>query len=170
MMITKTHSAKSTAVHIVHMAVLLVFAAMSTHSFFYNLKYIASSENIIVESVTAMLAVLLWGVLYFEVRALTAVLYADSDGIGIRRFGKTKVYLKWSDICEIGVGKIPTPYGYAKRIYLSDKKLTDEEKRDLITIRFHTVYFSHIPSSFADMIQKKCNLPLPPEAEERIGK
>lgn len=170
-MITRTHSAKATVVHGIYMAVLLIFAAVSTYSFLYDLNYIHETENIvIIEVITGALAVLLWGVLYFEVRALTAVLYTDGDGIGIKRFGKTKVYLKWNDICEIGVGKIPAPYGYAERIYLSDKKLSDEEKTDLITIRFHTVYFSYIPASFADMIQKKCNLSFPPEAMRRMKK
>lgn len=170
MITTKTHSTKSTAAHCVHIIILLIFAVISTYSFFYDLKYIVAAENVIVEITTAVLALLLYGVLYFEVRSLTAVLYADDIGIGIKRFGKTKVYLKWTDICEIGVGKIPTPYGYAKRIYLSDKKLNDTEKNDLITIRFHTVYFSHIPKAFADMIQKKCNLSLPIEAKRIIRK
>lgn len=170
MMTTRTHTAKSMAAHIVHMIVLLIFAAISTYSFLYDLKYINGSEIIIIESITAVLAVLFWGVLYFEVRALTAVLYADDNGIGIKRFGKTKIYLKWADICEIGVGRIPTPYGYAERIYLSDKKLSDEDRRDLITIRFHTVYFSYIPRAFADMIQEKCNLQIPDEAKRRLKK
>lgn len=167
MITTRTHTVKSIAAHSIHMVVLLIFAVISTHSFFYNLKYIQGTENIIIEIITASLATLLWGVLYFEVRALTAVLYADNSGIGIRRFGKTKVYLKWSDICEIGVGKIPTPYGYAERVYLSSKKLSDSEKNDLITIRFHTVYFSYIPMDFADMIQRKCNLSLPSKTERK---
>lgn len=167
-MITRTHSAKSTAIHSLHMIFLLIFAVISTHSFLHILKYIQGTESIIIEVITGALAVLLWGVLYFEVRALTAVLYTDDDGIGIRRFGKTKVYLKWNDICEIGIGKIPAPYGHAERIYLSDKKLSDEDKNDLVTIRFHTVYFSYIPKTFAEMIQNKCGLSLPPEAERRL--
>lgn len=166
MITTKTHSAKSIAAHAVHIIIVLVFAIMSTYSFIYDLRYIVAAENVIVEITTGALAVLLYGVLYFEVRSLTAVLYADDIGIGIKRFGKTKVYLKWNDICEIGVGKIPSPYGYAERIYLSDKKLSDEDKNDLITIRFHTVYFSYIPQSFADMIQKNCNLSFPPRGRE----
>lgn len=167
-MIIRTHSAKSTAVHSLHMAFLLIFAAVSTYSFIYGLNYIQAAENVIIEFITGAFAILLWGVLYFEVRALTAVLYTDDNGIGVKRFGKTKVYLKWDDICEIGVGKIPAPYGHAERVYLSDKKLSDEDKKDLITIRFHTVYFSYIPKEFADMIQKKCNLSMPAEAEKII--
>lgn len=168
MMTTKTHSSKSMAAHLVHISIMLTLAVVSTYSFIYDFKYIVAAENVIVEITTAVLAMLLYGVLYFEVRSLTAVLYADDDGIGIKRFGKTKVYLKWKNICEIGVCRIPTPYGYAKRIYLSDKKLSNADKNDLITIRFHTVYFSYIPKIFADMIQKKCNLLLPPEAEREI--
>ena len=168
MITTKTHSAKSIAAHAVHISIMLILAVISTYSFIYDLRYIVAAENVIVEITTAALAVLLYGVLYFEVRSLTAVLYADNDGIGIKRFGKTKVYLKWADMCEIGVGRIPTPYGYAKRIYLSDKKLSNADKNDLITIRFHTVYFSYIPKAFADMIQKKCGLALPCEAEKII--
>ena len=61
-MIARTHSVKATAVHGLYMAVLFVFAAVSTHSFFYNLKYIQEIDNIIVEIVTAALAALLWGV------------------------------------------------------------------------------------------------------------
>ena len=165
MITTKTHNAKSMVAHLVHIIIMLILTIVSTYSFFYDLKYMVAAENVIVEIATAVLAMLLYGVLSFEIRSLTAVLYADDDGIGIRRFGKTKVYLKWADICEIGVGKIPTPYGYAKRIYLSSKKLSNSEKNDLITIRFHTVYFSYIPKAFADMIQKNCNLSLPSEAE-----
>lgn len=170
MMIMRTHSVKATAIHGIYMAALLVLAAVSTYSFLYCLRYIEGAENIIIEAITGALAVLLWGVIYFEVRALTAVLYTDDDGIGIKRFGKTKVYLKWDDICEIGVGKIPAPYGHAERVYLSDKKLSDEDKRDLVTIRFHTVYFSYIPKAFADMIEKRCHLSFPPEAERRMKK
>lgn len=168
MMITRTHSAKATVLHAIYMVVLLAFAIVSTHSFVYDLRYIQETENIIIEIITGALAVLLWGVLYFEVRALTAVLYTDDNGIGIKRFGKTKVYLKWDDICEIGVGKIPAPYGHAERVYLSDKKLSEKDKSDLITIRFHTVYFSYVPKSFADIVQKKCNLSFPPEAEKMM--
>ena len=169
-MITRTHTAKSTAIHCIHIFVLLAFAILATHSFFYVLQYTKNTETLITEINTAVLVILFWGVLYFEVRALTAVLYTDDNGIGIRRFGKTKVYLKWTDICEIGIGKIPTPYGSAERIYLSDKKLSAEERNDLITIRFHTVYFSYLPKAFAELIQEKCNLSLPPQAEQRIRK
>ena len=167
-MTTRTHNIKSTVIHCLQILLLLAFGIISVCSFFYVLRYVDGPEYVIVEAVTALAAVLFWGVLYFEVRAITAVLYADDDGIGIKRFGKTKVYLKWNDICDIGVGKIPTPYGYAERMYLSNKKLSDDEKRDLITIRFHTVYFSYIPQSFADMIQKKCNLSIPSEAERML--
>ena len=86
MITTRTGTVKSIAAHSIHMVVLLIFAVISTHSFFYNLKYIQGTENIIIEIITASLATLLWGVLYFEVRALTAVLYADNSGIGIQTF------------------------------------------------------------------------------------
>lgn len=169
-MTTRTHNLKSTVFHAVQIVLLLTFACISTYSFLYCLPYMKHAENVIAEIVTAFLAILLWGVLYFEVRAVTAVLYTDENGIGIKRFGKTKIYLKWNDIGDIGVGKIPTPYGYAERMYLSDKKLSDEEKHDLITIRFHTVYFSYIPKRFADMIREKCRMSLPHEAEKMLKK
>ena len=47
---------------------------------------------------TIFFALLILAVDFFECRAMGAQLYMNEEGIGVRRFGKTKVFIKWNEI------------------------------------------------------------------------
>lgn len=117
-------------------------------------------------TVTAF-ALLLLSVDFFECRAMGAKLYMNEDGLGVRRFGKTKVFIRWDDIREIGTGSIPTPFGSKERVYFCDSILGEGQRSDLITLKYHTVHFSYIPQDWYPEMNRCLPVPIPKELADR---
>ena len=112
-------------------------------------------------------ALLILSVDFFECRAMGAQLYMNEDGLGARRFGKPKVFIKWNEIREVGTGSIPTPFGRESRIYFCDRVLDQAERDDLITLKYHTVHFSYIRKSWYPEMCKRLPTPIAAEFVER---
>lgn len=142
--------------HGLYTTVVCAFAVICTYGFLYDLSRLKIKDDVIVTGIELFFVLMLWCVVFFEVRSFGSRLFIDDDGIGVKRYKSIKVYLKWSEICETGVGYIPTPFGNKKRIFLSAKHLTDEQKRDLLTLKYETVHFSYIPKGWTEIIFKNC--------------
>ena len=116
---------------------------------------------------TIFFALLILAVDFFECRAMGAQLYMNEEGIGVRRFGKTKVFIKWNEIKEVGTGNIPTPFGSKERVYFCDRELDEKGKSDLIILKYHTVHFSYIPKEWCEKISERLPVPLAKEIKEK---
>ena len=80
---------------------------------------------------------------------------------------KTKIFIKWSEIKEVGTGNIPTPFGSKQRIYFCDRVLDEKEKSDLIILKYHTVHFSYIPKECCEKISELLPVPMTEEMKEK---
>ena len=98
---------------------------------------------------------------------MSAKLYVNEDGMGVRRFGKTKVFIRWDDIREIGTGSITTPFGSKERVYFCDRMLEEGQRSDLITLKYHTVHFSYIPRDWYPEMNRRLPVPIPKELADR---
>lgn len=52
--------------------------------------------------------------------------------------------------CHIHTGNIPTPFGSKERVYFCDREPDENEKSDLIILKYHTVHFSYIPKEWCE--------------------
>lgn len=147
---------------------LSVCGLLAAYSALYALRHISCREDTIALGFTAFFAVLILGVDFFECRAMGARLYMDADGIGVRRFGRRKVFLRWNEIREIGTGSIPTPFGSKQRVYFCDRPLNGQERSDLITLKYHTVHFSYIPKDWYPEMAARLPVAIPKEVEAYV--
>lgn len=165
-----THNKGNLIFHIVLIILLSLSEVIALTSFIYALNKINVFEDIVSEIINFLFALLILFVLYFEIRSLCAYIYLDEEGIKVKRFNRTKVYLKWNEIQDIGICNIPTPFGYTKRVYLSNNILTEDDKIDMVTIKYNTVHFSYMPKEVYDFISKKVSLDVPKEVKEFLNK
>lgn len=157
--------------HIVYTICLTIFGVICSYSAIYALCHITCAEDVIAVCFTLLCAILALAVDFFEFRAISAKQYVDDEGVGVKRFGKTKVYMKFDDIKEVGEGTILTPFGNKKRVYFCNRKLDESEKSDLITLKRQTVHFAHIPEEWYGIISEKINVPVADEIKEKyVGK
>lgn len=163
----RTYTKKGMFFHAVYIAFLTVSGALAAYSAVFGALHIGCKEDKIALGFTVFFALLIISVDFFECRAMGARIYINTDGIGVRRFGKTKVFIKWSEIKEVGMGSIPTPFGSKRRIYFCDKKLDEKEKSDLVTLKYHTVHFSHIPKECYEKISELLPVPMTEEMKEK---
>lgn len=147
----------STISHTIYTVVICILAFLCTFGLFYDLSHIHVWEDYVGTVVEFLFALLLWCIVFFEIRSFGSKLFIDDNGISIKRFHKTKVNLQWHDICETGIGFIPTPIGSKKRLYLATKHLSDNQKQDLLTLKYETVHFSYLPKGWTKIICEKCN-------------
>lgn len=169
-MTCRTYGKKETIFHTCYIILLTVFGVMATYSAVFALCHIHCAEDKIALCFTIFFALLILSVDFFECRAMGARLYMNDEGIGVRRFRKTKVFIKWSEIREIGTGSIPTPFGKKRRIYFCDRKLDQKEKSDLVTLKYHTVHFSHIPEEWYAKMSERLPTPIAEELKEEYVK
>lgn len=167
MMTRRTHTKKSMFFHIAYIVFLTIGGAACAYSAIYILCHIYCRDDIIAVCFSVLCASLMFAVDFFEVRAVSAKQYMDGEGIGVKRFGKTKVYIKFQEIKEVGEGIMQTPLGNKKRVYFCDRKLSESEKSDLITLKHSTVHFSRIPEEWYRIISEKINAPVPNEIIEK---
>lgn len=153
-MTRRTYTKKETVFHAAYIAFLSVSGAMAVFSAVFGILNIGCAEDKIAVGFTIFFAALILSVDYFECRAMGARLYMDENGIGVKRFGKTKAFVKWNDIKEIGTGSIPTPFGSKKRIYFCDRKLDEKERTDIVILKYHTVHFSYIPKEWYEKMSE----------------
>lgn len=169
-MTCSTYSKKARVFHIIYIVFLTVFCAMVTYSAVFGAIHISCTDDIIALFFTVFLALLVLAVDFFEFRTMGARLYMNDVGIGVSRFGKTKVFIKWTDIKEVGTGSIPTPFGNKKRAYFCDRKLSEKEKSDLVTLKYHTVHFSYIPKEWYGKMGELLPIQIPEEIKEAYVK
>lgn len=166
-MICSTYTKKRLVFHAVCIALLSVSGLMTAYSAVYTACRMHCREDGIVAGFTIFFALLILSVDFFECRAMGAQLYMNEDGLGARRFGKPKFFIKWNEIREVGTGSIPTPFGRKSRIYFCDRVLDQAERDDLITLKYHTVHFSYIPKSWYPEMCKRLPTPIAAEFVER---
>ena len=162
-MTRRTYTKRETVFHAAYIALLSVCGFLAAYSAVFGISHIGCTEDKIAAGFTLFFALLILTVDFFECRAMGARLYMNDDGIGIKRFGKTKVFMRWDSVKEIGTGNIPTPFGSKERVYFCDRCLSEAEKSDLIILKYHTVHFSYIPKEW---YEKMCErLPVLPTDE-----
>lgn len=162
-MTCRTYTKRETVFHTLYIVFLSLCGAFAAYSSVFGFLHICCNDDKIALIFTVFFTLLILCVDFFECRAMGARLYMNEDGIGVKRFGKTKVFIKWSEIKEIGEGSIPTPFGKKERAYFCDRYLSEDEKSDLITLKFHTVHFSHIPEEWYKFMCER--LPVTPSDE-----
>lgn len=162
-----TYTKKATVFHIAYVIFLSIIGIACSYSAVYTVCHINCSDDVIAVSFTVLCAVMFFAVDFFECRAMCARLYMNDDGIGVKKFNKTKVFIKWEQIEEIGEGRIPTPFGGKDRAYFCDRVLSENEKSDLITLKYHTVHFSYIPKDWYRIITERINVPIPDEIKKK---
>lgn len=169
-MTCRTYPKKEMILHIIYIIFLTIIGVLCVISAIFLLLNIVSLDDKISVCFTIFFALLILSVDFFECRAMGALLFMNDDGIGVKRFGKVKVFINWNDIKEIGLGKIPTPFGNKERVYFCDRKLDEKEKRDLIILKYHTVHFSYIPKDWYSKIINRINIPMHNEIKEKYVK
>lgn len=169
-MTCRTHTKKAAVFHTAYIVFLSVCGLLSAYSAAYALHYISCTEDVIAVCFTIFFALVILAVDFFECRALGVRLYMTEDGIGIRRFGKSKVFIRWDSIREIGTGHIPTPFGSKERVYFCGRKLTERERSDLITMKHSTVHFSYIPKNWYSKMRERLPIPMPEEIVKKYVK
>ena len=132
-MTCSTYTKKALVFHALYIVLLSAAGVLAAYSAVYTFSHISCREDVIAGGFTVFFALLLLSVDFFECRAMSAKLYVNEDGLGVRRFGKTKVFIRWDDIREIGTGSIPTPFGSKERVYFCDRMLEEGQRSDLIT-------------------------------------
>ena len=169
-MTCSTYTKKAMVLHAVYIVFLSAFSAMVTYSAVFGVIHANCTDDRIALCFTIFLALLALSVDFFECRAMGARLFMNDDGIGVRRFGRVKAFVRWDEIREIGIGHIPTPFGSKERAYFCDRQLSENEKTDLVTLKYHTVHFSYIPKEWYAGICARLPVPLPAEiAEKYVG-
>ena len=163
----RTYTKTQTLLHAAYIVFLSVSGLLASYSAAFALCHISCPEDKIAAGFTIFFAALLLSVDFFECRAMGARLYMNDEGLGVRRFGKTKVFLRWNEIKEIGIGNIPTPFGSKERAYFCDRTLDENEKTDLVTLKYHTVHFSYIPKEWYEEMCRRLPVPLPAEIREK---
>lgn len=166
-MTCRPHTIPETISHVGYIIFLTAFGALAAYSSVYALPDINCFEDVISEAITVLLTVMVLSVDYFECRAMGARLYMDDEGIGVKRFGKMKVFKKWSEIQEVGTGKVQTVFGMRERVYFCDKVLKEEEKEDLVTLKRQTVLFSYIPKKWYAAMCERLPVPVAKEIAEK---
>lgn len=166
-MTCRTYSKRETVFHTLYIVFLTVAAVLVTYSAVFGASHIGCAEDKIALGFTLFFALLILCVDFYECRAMGARLYMNNDGIGVRRFGKSKVFIQWNEIKDVGIGVIPTPFGCKERAYFCDRKLEEKEKSDLIILKYHTVHFSHIPKEWYGKMRERLPVPLPKEIKEK---
>lgn len=166
-MTCKTYTKRENIFHMAYIALLTICGLTAAYSSVFGLLHISCTEDQIAAGFTVFFALLVLSIDFFECRAMGARLYINEDGVGVRCFGRVKVFIKWNEIKEIGIGTIPTPFGSKERAYFCDRKLNEKEKSDLIVLKYHTVHFSHIPQEWYGEMCKKLSVSIPPEVKEK---
>lgn len=166
-MTCRTYTKRETVFHTLYIALLTASGVVVAYSAVFGAFHICCTEDKIALGFTVFFALLIFCVDFYECRAMGARLYMNEEGIGVRRFGKTKVFLKWTDIREVGTGNIPTPFGSKERVYFCDRRLDEKEKSDLIILKYHTVHFSHIPKEWYGNMSEWLPVPLSEEIKEK---
>ena len=86
---------------------------------------------------------------------------------GQKKRCRKEVFLKWNEIKEIGEGSIPTPFGSKDRIYFCNRKLEEDEKTDLVVLKYHTVHFPYIPREWYQEMSRHLPVDMPDELREK---
>lgn len=167
MMTCRSYTKKETVRHAFYIAFLTVCGGLSAYSAVFGAAHIGCRDDKIALGFTIFFALLILSVDFFECRAMGAKLYMNEEGIGVMRFGRTKVFLRWGEIREVGTGTIPTPFGGKKRIYFSDRKLGEAEKSDLVTLKYHTVHFACFPKAWYGKLLERLPASVAGEITER---
>ena len=81
----------------------------------------------------------------------------DDVGIGIKRFGKVKLFINYNDVKEIGIGKSITPIKTVEKVYFSSRKLTQDEINNLDLVQNEILYFDKLDSDWKEYIEKHLN-------------
>lgn len=101
-----------------------------------------------------------WASFYISLRSLQTTIFVNEDGMGIKRFNKTKIYIKYEDIKEIGIGKALTPMGEKQKLYFATRSLSQTEKNNLDLLQNEIIYFTNLEDDWKQYIENHSNIVL----------
>lgn len=166
-MTCRTYTRPELIFHIGYIIFLSICGVLTTISSFFSFHDITCMEDAVSAYFTTSFSLLIIAVDFFECRAMGARIYMDESGIGVRRFGRTKVFIKWNDIKEIGIGKLQTAFGSKEHVYFCDRNLDEKEKSDLVTLQYDTIHLAYIPKDWYNIM---CGWMPVPVAREIVEK
>ena len=86
----RTYTKKGVFFHAVYIVILTVSGILAVYSAVFGALHISCKEDKIALGFTVFFALLIISVDFFECRAMGARIYTNAEGIGVRRFGKTR--------------------------------------------------------------------------------
>ena len=100
----------------------------------------------------------IWGSYYITIRSLLTKIFVNEKGIGIKRFGKVKLFIEYKDIKDVGIGRAMTPTKTKEKLYFSSRILNQEEKNDLDLMQNKIIYFTNLDSDWEKYIKTHLNI------------
>lgn len=103
---------------------------------------------------------------WYSVRYLATSVWLEETGISKKQFGKTVIFLPWSEIRFAGICTKYSPQGEKKRYCLAPWVLTHEERKNLDSAAKKVIYFSSLSSEELAYIKARCPLEIGSDAEQ----
>lgn len=141
-------------IHVICMILLSLFFLWSLVVNFIN------SQNMMEYLLTLMVflfSLSIWASLYIAIRSLITRIFVNDEGIGIKRFGRVKLFINYQDIKEIGIGKSMTPIKTVEKVYFSSRKLTQDEINNIDLVQNEVLYFDELDEDWKEYIEKHLN-------------
>lgn len=149
---------------------MFVFALASTVAVIVTALNINSGKSFLVTLAVLLVAVCCWYISFNSLKTLATYVYSTDEGLGLSRYGKTIVFIKWEDIVQTGIGLALSGTSKIKKLYFADKPLEEKEKEDLDSVQKSSVYFSNLSEEWYELLKEKCPVSLPNEAKDFILK
>jgi len=85
----------------------------------------------------------------------------DDTGIVYTALFHPDRHIRWQEVREIGVGRVYTPYGIRRRIYLASETLSDAESKNLDLATGKCIYFARLSGESLQQIQEHLPISVP---------
>lgn len=147
-------------IQLLHSICMFLLSLFFLWSFIVNLT---NSHNLMDYLLTLMVlcfSLSVWASFYISIRSLQTVLFVNEDGMGVKRFNKTVLFIKYKDIREVGIGKAITPRGEKKKLYFAIRSLSQTEKNNLDLLQNEIIYFTYLNEDWKHYIEKHSNFVL----------
>lgn len=152
-----TKQGKDFYFQLIHVICMLLLSLFFLWSLIVNF---IGSQNLMEYLLTLMVfcfSLSIWASFYIAVRSLITRIFVDDVGIGIKRFGKVKLFINYKDVKEIGIGKSITPIKTVEKVYFSSRKLTQDEINNLDLVQNEILYFDKLDGYWKEYIEKHLN-------------
>ena len=143
---------------VIHTFFMFFMSLYFLYSFIYNLINAESTMEYLLTFMVLCFAMSIWGSLYISIRSLKTKIFVDENGMGIKRFNRTIVYIRYEDIRETGTGKALGPMGETKKLYFSPVALTEDKEENLDKLQNEIIYFTEIDEEWMRYIEEHSGL------------